>query len=523
MIKPEFSRDTLGKYCEASRNKRRNRTGSSHSRNQLSGPSRYPNSLRSPIEHARVHSREQPDARLERRSEVKLTVHSAACNFRNLRPDAGKICELIEHLVLNNGRFHIGHEELLAPALYRLYEHVDLCAANNGSRGPFDRRRVGCIENDIAGLGREPDRRGRCSDGGRDRSNTASKAGPVAGGADQGEHDAHTLPSYLDNCLHHKRARAERDEAFSVLTIAGPTGSGKSALALELAEAYGGTIINADSLQSYRDLPILTAQPTQAAEKRIPHRLYGFLGARERGSAARWRALALDEIASATKAGCLPILVGGTGLYLRALEKGLAPIPEIPQEIRREAVELHRALGGAAFRERLAKLDPVAARRLASGDKQRLVRAFEVVRATGVPISVWHQERNSQPPCRFWMILLAPAREQLYATCNERFIQMIEAGALAEAAALAQRGIDPDLPVMKALGLPELSSHLRGEMSLTAAIAAAQRSTRRYAKRQMTWFRHQASPDLTLSAQFPESLLRPARHFIDTYMLTKGM
>jgi tRNA dimethylallyltransferase len=331
------------------------------------------------------------------------------------------------------------------------------------------------------------------------------------------------LPSYLGSRSHHKRARVKRDDAFPVLIIAGPTASGKSALALELADAYDGTIINADSLQSYRDLPILTAQPSKAATKRIPHRLYGFLDATERGSAARWRALALDEIAAAAGAGRLPILAGGTGLYLRALEKGLAPIPEIPQEIRQEAVELHRTLGGAAFRERLAKLDPAGARRLVSGDKQRLVRAFEVVRATGVPIGVWQQQPNSQPPCRFGMILLAPPREQLYATCNARFVRMIERGVLSEAAALAVRGIDPDWPVMKALGLPELLSHLRGEMSLDAAVAAAQRATRRYAKRQMTWFRHQTAPDLIFNAQFSESLLRSARHFIDAHMLTNGV
>jgi tRNA dimethylallyltransferase len=269
----------------------------------------------------------------------------------------------------------------------------------------------------------------------------------------------------------------------------------------------------------------LTARPDEAAERRVPHRLYGFLDAGERGSAARWRALALAEIAAATKAGRLPIVVGGTGLYLRALENGLAPVPEIPEEIRREATGLHGALGGARFHERLAQLDPAAAQRLLPGDKQRLIRAFEVVRATGVPIGDW-QQRAGRPPAyrppayRFGTILLAPPRDRLYAACDVRFARMVESGALVEAAVLAARGIDPDLPAMKAVGLPELLSHLRGEAQLDKAITAAQRATRRYAKRQMTWFRHQATPDLIIEAQFSESLLRCSRHFIDQFLLT---
>jgi tRNA dimethylallyltransferase len=306
----------------------------------------------------------------------------------------------------------------------------------------------------------------------------------------------------------------------AVLVIAGPTASGKSALALELADALGGVVINADSLQCYLNLRILTARPDAAAERRAPHRLYGFLDARERGSAARWRALALKEIAAATRAGRLPIVVGGTGLYLRVLKNGLAPIPEIPGQIRREAIGLHRALGGAGFHTRLAQLDPGAARRVPPGDRQRLIRAFEVVRATGVPIGDWQQHAGGPPPYRFGTILLAPPRDRLYAACDARFARMIESGALAEAAALAARGIDPDLPAMKAVGLPELLSHLRGEVSLDTSITAAQRATRRYAKRQITWFRHQATPDLILETQFSESLLRCSRHFIDRFLLT---
>ncbi len=304
-----------------------------------------------------------------------------------------------------------------------------------------------------------------------------------------------------------------------VVVVAGPTASGKSALALELAAALGGTIINADSQQIYRDLKILSARPDAAAMVRVPHRLYGFLDAAERGSVGRWRDLALNEIAAAHAAGRLPIIVGGTGLYLRALQHGLAEIPPVPAAIRAEAAALYRSLGGVAFRERLAALDPASAARLPPGDRQRLTRAFEVVRATGVPIGEW-PNRTAAARYRFATLLLAPSREALYAACDARYLAMIAAGALDEAAALAVRGLDPGLPAMKAVGVPELLRHLRGEIALPEAIALAQRATRRYAKRQMTWFRHQIVPDRTYIEQFSESLLRCSRHFIDRFLLT---
>src|SRR6516164_1253983 len=231
------------------------------------------------------------------------------------------------------------------------------------------------------------------------------KALPAIGSSNQREDDGHRSSSYPAGRPSHKRVAAP-----PVLVVAGPTASGKSALALELAEACAGTIINADSLQTYRDLRILTARPDEAAEGRVPHRLYGFLDAAERGSVARWRTLALDEMAGATKAGRIPLLVGGTGLYLRAVTEGLAPVPEIPAAVRQEAIELNRALGGAAFRDRLAELDPEAAHQLFPGDKQRLVRAYEVVQATGVTIGKWRQQAKSGPAYRFGTILLMPPR-----------------------------------------------------------------------------------------------------------------
>ena len=305
-----------------------------------------------------------------------------------------------------------------------------------------------------------------------------------------------------------------------VVVIAGPTASGKSTLALELAAAYGGTIINADALQLYRDLRILTARPDEAALARAPHRLYGVLDAAERGSAGSWRTLALAEIEAARVAGRLPLVVGGTGLYLRALIEGLAAIPPIPATIRAEAAELYRDLGAGAFRARLAALDPEAANRLPAGDRQRLIRAYGVVRATGRTIGAWQAGAGEAARYRFAKILMLPPRPALYAACEARFGRMIATGAVEEAAALAARRLDPELPAMKAVGLPELFAHLRGELTLEAAAELAIRATRRYAKRQTTWFRHQMVPDLVLDKQFSESLLRCFRYFIDQFLLT---
>lgn len=306
-----------------------------------------------------------------------------------------------------------------------------------------------------------------------------------------------------------------------MLVIAGPTASGKSALASALAETIGGVIINADSLQTYRDLKVLTARPDRDAEARVPHRLYGYLDAATRGSAAAWKSLAQDEIAAAIKAGRLPLVVGGTGLYLRALRQGLAPVPDIPDEIRRETMALHRALGGALFRERLAALDPAAAGRLPAGDTTRLLRAYEVVRATGMPLATWQARPHDPAPWRFATIHLMPPRDLLYRACERRFAAMIAAGALAEAAALLARNLDPGLPAMKAIGLPALFAHLRGECTLAAAIAAGQRATRHYAKRQITWLRHQSAADLVLTEAFSADALARAHRLVTGFLLTR--
>ena len=292
-----------------------------------------------------------------------------------------------------------------------------------------------------------------------------------------------------------------------LIVVAGATASGKSALAVRIAESVGGVVINADSMQVYRELEILTARPGQADVDRAPHRLYGFRALNDPCSAAVWRALAVAAITEVWAAGQVPILCGGTGFYIRALLEGIAPIPKIPDAVRTASRELHTSLGGAAFRARLAQRDSVMAARLADGDGQRLVRAFEVVEATDRSLAEW-QADNPENVSNFdaLTIVLMPERLPLYAACDGRFHEMMRRGALAEADAVAALDLDPALPGMKALGLPELLCYLRGEISMETAIKLAQRATRRYAKRQTTWFRHQIIPNIPLYTQFSKSM-----------------
>lgn len=291
------------------------------------------------------------------------------------------------------------------------------------------------------------------------------------------------------------RAADDRGSAGSGLPpaviVAGPTASGKSGLALAIAEAFRGTVVNADALQVYRELPLLSAQPGAAALARAPHRLYGILPAVERCSAGRWRALALEEMAAATAAGRLPVLTGGTGLYLKALQEGIAAVPPVPAAVREAAARRWQALGPAGFRAALLDRDPASAR-LHPNDRQRHLRAWEVLEATGRPLADWQSNAGGEAaPYRFLRIVLLPEREHLDAAIDRRFEAMLRAGALAEVAALLERRLDPALPAMKAIGLPELAAHLRGEVGLEAAAVAARSATRRYAKRQVTWLRGQ--------------------------------
>ncbi|MBB4630637.1 tRNA (adenosine(37)-N6)-dimethylallyltransferase MiaA [Sphingosinicella soli] len=274
--------------------------------------------------------------------------------------------------------------------------------------------------------------------------------------------------------------------------IAGPTASGKSAFALRMAETRRGVIINADASQCYRDLSVLSARPSPAETARAPHRLYGFLGAESPLGAAGWADLARREIGRAHEQGLLPILVGGTGLYLRTLLHGIAPVPEIDPNIRAAV----RALDTAALAKALTREDPNMTARLHPNDTQRIARALEVIRSTG--LSLAHHQTQLCGGLLGTVMLEAAVVEidndELGRRCDARFDAMLEAGGLNEAARLLAMNLDPALPVMKAIGVPPLISHIKGDCTLDEAVLRAKLDTRRYAKRQRTWFRNQ-TPD----------------------------
>jgi tRNA dimethylallyltransferase len=275
--------------------------------------------------------------------------------------------------------------------------------------------------------------------------------------------------------------------------IAGPTASGKSALALALAELHNGVIINTDSMQVYRDLHVLTARPTLQEEERVPHRLYGHVDAAANFSAGAWLADAAKVLAQTRAQNRLPIFAGGSGLYFKALTRGLSAVPSIPSEVRESVRARLQRDGVEALHAQLMLRDPVSAERLKPRDRTRIARALEVVEATGRSLTDWH--RDGLPPLlpqgAFRAVFLEPDRDELYARIDARFDAMLKVGALEEVAALASRKLDSLLPAMKAHGVPALIRHLAGEISLEEAAVIGRADTRHYAKRQFTWFRHQ--------------------------------
>jgi len=275
--------------------------------------------------------------------------------------------------------------------------------------------------------------------------------------------------------------------------IAGPTASGKSALALDLAQRTGGIVINTDSMQVYRDLRIITARPTEEEEARVPHRLYGHVDAAINFSAGAWVADAAKILQEARAQKKLPIFVGGSGLYFRALTRGLSAIPPIPAEIREDVRARMEREGVEALHAELARRDPVSAERLKPRDRTRIARALEVIEATGRALPDWHREGLPPllPSGEFSALFLSPERETLYARIDARFDAMLASGAIDEVASLAERKLDPLLPAMKAHGVPVLIRHIRGEVTRAQASEFGRTETRQYAKRQFTWFRHQ--------------------------------
>jgi tRNA dimethylallyltransferase len=300
----------------------------------------------------------------------------------------------------------------------------------------------------------------------------------------------------------------------TVILIAGPTASGKSALALELAEKLRGIIINADSMQVYRDLRIITARPSPDEEKRAPHRLYGHVDAAENYSVGRWFGEAAAALADTLSHGQPAIVVGGTGLYFSTLTRGIAAVPPIPPEIRREVRDRVAAEGVAALHAELSLRDPATAARLKPGDRARVTRALEVVLATGRSLTQWHADNT---PARVDLagaakVFLMPEREALGMRIDARFDAMMAVGALAEVRALAARHLDPNLPAMKAHGVPWLIRHLNGEITMVEAVEQAKRDTRRYTKRQATWFRNQLPQFASVEPQHAAAAIEGQLH-----------
>jgi tRNA dimethylallyltransferase len=281
-----------------------------------------------------------------------------------------------------------------------------------------------------------------------------------------------------------------------VIVVCGPTASGKSAFAMHLAQKYGHfnpVIINADSMQLYKDIAIIAASPSTEDKKFIPHKLYGILDAQNYCSVADYVELAAKSIQDELKAGKLPILVGGTGMYINALMFGYSPIPDIAPELRLQARQKLNTVGNEQFFKELAILDPLAAEKLNPGDSQRILRAYEVIRQSGKSILEYHALAPIQPlhKINFEVIMLNPERNFLYNSCNERFIELIGKGALQEVKDLMEKDLKPDSPVFKALGVKELMDFHAGKVLLSEAVKLAQTKTRQYAKRQVTWFTHQ--------------------------------
>jgi len=286
-----------------------------------------------------------------------------------------------------------------------------------------------------------------------------------------------------------------------VALIAGPTASGKSALALELGKRTNGVLINADSAQVYRDLPVLSAAPGDEDRERAEHRLYGLRDGAEPCSAAEWAELARSEIADVQASGRLPILVGGTGLYLRTLIEGIAPVPPIDPNVRRRI----RAQAAEDSRAELETLDPDAAKRLNPADTTRIARALEVVSSTGRTLAEWQNKREGGIGASISLrpLVLLPPRSWLYERCDARFLAMLGAGAAEEVAALLARNLDPSLPVMRAIGVREIAAFLAGDVDRDEMIRRGSQATRNYAKRQYTWFTHQPPKDWP---RFPEPI-----------------
>lgn len=290
------------------------------------------------------------------------------------------------------------------------------------------------------------------------------------------------------------------DNNHKIIIIAGPTASGKSQLAIDVARAGNGAVINADSMQVYQDTPILSAVPNAEDKKAVEHRLYEIFPSSQNGTVVDWLNLAVAEISSLWAQGKLPVVVGGTGLYIDNLINGTTPIPEADWEVRLEVMGLLEQIGIQALHSKLREVDPKSAERLSPNDTTRVRRAYEVFVQTGITLSEWHEKPmiKKLPEASFVVVKIHPPKEELDERCFLRFEKMIAVGALEEVKKLKALKLDKNLPAMKALGVPELMDYLNGQVSLEEAIKSAKLHTRQYAKRQRTWFGNKLQADITL-------------------------
>ena len=289
------------------------------------------------------------------------------------------------------------------------------------------------------------------------------------------------------------------------IMVAGPTASGKSACAIDLANFLDGVIINADSMQIYKDLSVVTACPDADELSQAPHELYNYLDGAEACSVGQWLTLVTQKVAEVRQLGKVPILCGGTALYLNAARHGMSVIPEVPEELHNQVIEEHRALGGAAMLAKLADYDPDLAVKLAAGDSQRITRAIEVFRHTKRPLSAWQADpQQGALSGNGFSLFIAPDRALLYQRINKRFACMWDEGAVPEVEALLARRLDPKLPIMKAVGVPQIADYLSGACDKQTALDEAQKQSRRYAKRQFTFFRNNFITNYTLNEHYSE-------------------
>jgi tRNA dimethylallyltransferase len=486
LVRPEQLGDGAGELLEAAGHDRRIAATGAHRAHQNARAGRQGDARRQHfIDDALGQTGEQRDPFAQRRLEGDVAAHRPLGDRGDIGADAGETGEFVDAFLTDHRRVHIGDEQPLGARRSGLGDDVDALGCGqghqSGGRGAF------ALVKEVGGdAGSQPaaaDEAGQHLRGAGDRG---IAEGRLAGIGDERDDKGGWLHGLYNG-------RLDKRVLIRALLIAGPTASGKSAVALALAKRFGGVVVNADSMQVYRDLRTLTARPSEAEEREAPHRLFGEIDGEENFSVGRWLAAAKTILWENEERRGPILFVGGTGLYFRALTQGLSDIPHVPDAVRAAVRAAAEGEPTAILHARLAESDPLTAARLRPSDRQRILRALEVLAATARPLAAFQGARQAPALASgTWAgLFLAPEREALNAGIDARFTAMLRAGALDEVAALMRRGLDPALPVMRAHGAPHLMAHLKGELPLAEAIEMGQRDTRQYAKRQFTWARHQ--------------------------------